>query len=283
MITFLNRRNEFIEFASELPFRITKIEGLGGAEADVQTQKSPYQDGETHIDSPLKPRPISIEFAIHADNRLQLYEYRKQMTRIFNARLGEGLLTYNFGGVGKEIKAAVESGPIFPDGKGNETERYQRGLLNLICPNPYWKSPQIEEEPTFEALFEFPFEGEFEMGIQRDTRIIDNDGDSPTPIQVEFYGPAVNPIIRNLTTGEFIKVNQTLGENELMKIDTTPGIKSVYFVGADGAERNVFNWIDLDSTFFQLQIGENEIEYSADSDIQGAIVNIYYQKLYVGV
>ncbi len=68
-----------------------------------------------------------------------------------------------------------------------------------------------------------------------------------------------------------------------MKIDTTPGKKTVYFIEEDGTERNVFNWIDLESTFFQLVIGENEIQYTADNDIQGAEVNMYYQKRYVGV
>jgi len=144
-------------------------------------------------------------------------------------------------------------------------------------------SPSIETEPTFEPLFSFPFSGTFEMGVQRDRRMINNDGDAPSPLEVEFHGPATNPKITNNTTGEYIKVNQTLGENEIMKIDTTPGKKTVYFIEEDGTERNVFNWIDLESTFFQLVIGENEIQYTADNDIQGAEVNMYYQKRYVGV
>src|SRR5699024_6843259 len=160
---------------------------------------------------------------------------------------------------------------------------FQKALINLSCPNPYWQSPGITEEPAFEPLFEFPFEGEFEMGIQRDRRIINNDGDAPAPIQVEFFGPALNPKIINNTTSEYIKVNQMLEENEKMMIDTTDGIKSVFFVDEEGNERNVFNWIDLGSTFFKLEICENDIEYTADSVIQGVNVNIMYNKLYVGV
>ena len=68
-----------------------------------------------------------------------------------------------------------------------------------------------------------------------------------------------------------------------MMIDTSDNEKSVYFVDDNGDRRNVFNWLDLDSTFFKLEVGENEIEYSADNDIQGAVVNISYSKLYTAV
>ncbi|GIO27722.1 phage tail family protein [Ornithinibacillus bavariensis] len=283
MIRFSNSRGQSIEFKEGCQFRIFNIDGVGGSDVDVQLQSAPYQDGATHIDSILEPRSISIEFGIFANNKKEIYELRRYISEVFNPKFGIGTLFLNYGGVSFEIEATAESGPNFPGGSTNETSRFQRGMLSLICPNPYWKSEQITEAPTFEALFEFPFEGAFEMGIQRDLRTIINDGDAPTPIQIEFYGPATNPIVINNTTGEFIKVNQRLQEGEYMRIDTTPGDKSVFFVSPDGTERNVFNWIDLESTFFLLQIGENEIEYSADSDIQGAIFNIYYSKQYVGV
>jgi hypothetical protein len=265
------------------PFQLSKVEGIGDVDADIQSQKSPFQDGTTYIDSLMNERPISIELKISGRDSEELKNNRRLLSSIFNPKLGPGLLQFIDGTDIKEIIVESEHVPIFPDGNSNRGETYQKAVIGLIANNPYWRSPSITEEPTFEPLFQFPFDGPFEMGVQRDERIIVNDGDAPAPLQIEFHGPAVNPIIINKTTGEYIKVNQTLGENEVMKIDTTPGQKSVYFVAADGTERNVFNWIDLGSTFFQLVIGENVIQYSADSDIQGAIVDISYSKLYVGI
>jgi Phage tail protein len=281
-IIFTNARGQSVELKSSAPFLLQSIDGLGDVDSDIQTQKSPFQDGSTYIDSVLQERAISLEVAILAD-KSTLLEKRQYLASVFNPKLGPGKLRYENGETVREIEAVPDAVPTFPSGKGNRLPKLQKALINLICPNPYWKSPEITEEPTFEPLFQFPFEGVFEIGIQRDKRIIVNDGDAPAPLYIEFYGPAVNPIIINRTTGEFIKVNQTLGENEIMKIDTTPGRKSVCFIQPDGTERNVFNWIDLESTFFQLVVGENEIEYSADSDIQGAIVNISYRKLYNAV
>lgn len=272
-----------MELKSSAPFLLQSVDGLGDVDADTQTQKSPFQDGSTYIDSVLQERPISLEIVILASDTSTLLQRRQCLAAVFNPKLGPGTLRYENGEVVREIEAVPDGVPVFPSGRENRGPFFQKALVNLLCPNPFWKSPEITEEPTFEPLFQFPFEGVFEIGMQRDNRIIVNDGDAPAPLYIEFFGPAVNPIIINRTTGEFIKVNQTLQEGEVMKIDTTPGRKSVYFVQPDGTERNVFNWIDLNSSFFQLVVGENEIEYSADSDIQGAIVNISYRKLYNAV
>jgi Phage tail protein len=281
-IIFTNSRGQSVELKSSAPFLLQSINGLGDVDADIQTQKAPFQDGSTYIDSVLQERPISLEVVILAD-KSTLLEKRQYLASVFNPKLGKGVLRYENGETIREIEAVPDGVPTFPSGRENRGPTFQKALVNLLCPDPYWKSTEITEEPTFEPLFQFPFEGVFEIGIQRDKRIIVNDGDAPAPLYIEFYGPATNPVITNKTTGEFIKVNQTLQEGEVMKIDTTPGRKSVYFVQPDGTERNVFNWIDLNSSFFQLVVGENEIEYSADSDIQGAIVNISYRKLYNAV
>lgn len=279
-IIFTNSRGQSIEFYHK-PFLIESLTGIGGADTDLQTQKAPYQHGTTFVDQLMDALEPSIEIVITETDLEKIQAYRDEITRVCNPSLGEGLLELEHNGKTVQAHAAIDGSPSFPD-KGDSP--FQRCMINFYCPNGFWLSPSIEEEPTFETIFEFPFEGTFEMGIQRDNRIIDNDSDVASPLQIEFYGEAVNPKIENLTTGEYIKVNQTLAENEVMKIDTTPGQKSVVFEDLDtGEQRNVFNWIDLESTFFQLVIGENEIEYTADSDIQGADVNIYWQKQYVGV
>lgn len=272
-----------MELKSSAPFLLQSVDGLGDVDADTQTQKSPFQDGSTYIDSVLQERSISLEIVILASNTSTLLQQRQYLATVFNPKLGPGTLRYENREVVREIEAVPDGVPAFPSGRENRGPTFQKALVNLLCPNPFWKSTEITEEPTFEPLFQFPFEGLFKMGMQRDQRIIVNDGDAPAPLIIEFYGPAVNPKITNKTTGEFIKVNQTLQEGEVMKIDTTPGNKSAYFIQPDGTARNVFNWIDLESTFFQLVVGENKIEYSADSDIQGAIVNIRYNKLYNAV
>lgn len=279
-MTFTNSSGESITFRLGSPFMINNIEGLGEVGAEIQSQKAPFQDGSTFIDSVMVERDISFNVTITGRSDTEISQHRSQLGRVFNPKLGSGVLRYQYGDIVREIEAVPSHVPNFPSGIENRGSRFQLALIDLIALDPYWKTEGIEAEPTFEPLFQFPFEGEFEMGISRDERLITNDGDSPTSIVVEFYGPAINPRVTNETTGEFIKVNQTLNEGEYMRINTADGEKSVVFIDAEGVERNVFNWIDLDSTFFKLQVGENYLTYTADSDIQGAIVNFYYQNRY---
>ncbi|MBS4195325.1 phage tail family protein [Lederbergia citri] len=290
-----NRLDEQIEFESPagivrfdgIKFGLVSVDGLGGVSADIQSQTSPFQDGVTFIDAVLAARHVDVEFIVRGKDYAEVKKRRAELARITNPKLGVGTLRYISGDIIREIGAIADGVPFFPDGD-NRGERWQRGTITFECPSPYWQSPTTTEEPAFEPRFRFPIPfydnpGKFIMGIQRDQRIINNDGDAPAPLQIEFFGPALNPKIINNTTGEFIKVNQELLEGERMLIDTTDGQKSVFFVSESGERRNVFNWIDLESTFFKLQVGENDIEYTADSDIQGAIVNISYSKLYTAV
>jgi len=280
-LIFTSALGEVIRFDGP-PFYLSKVDGLGDVSADTQLQKSPYQDGSTLLDSVLEERPITIEFLIVQDDGYkEISASRVQIAKAFNPKLGLGTLSYENDYLVREIQAVADSVPVYPDSPRSET--MQKGIINLICPDPYWRSLNVTEEPAFEPLFQFPFEGLFEMGMQRDRRVIDNDGDAPAPLIIEFFGPALNPKIINNTTGEYIKVNQNLLEGERMMIDTSDSNKSIYFVDAAANKRNVFNWIDLNSTFFKLVIGQNDIEYTADSDIQGAVVNISYSKLYTAV
>ncbi|WP_342505861.1 phage tail domain-containing protein [Sporosarcina sp. FSL K6-2383] len=279
-LQFENSRGQKIELYDR-PFRLSTVEGLGDVGADIQMQKAPYQDGSTLIDTTLESRQMTIELKIHGKDAADTESKRRLFASIFNPKLGIGTLKYIRDNEVKIINAVAESVPFFPDGQTNRKDTFQKALLYLICPSPHWRSPSITEEPAFEPRFRFPTRGPFIMGIQRDRRVIINDGDAPAPVQVEFFGPALNPKIINQTTGEYIKINQELLEDERMIIDTTDS--TVYFIDPAGTKRNVFPWIDLSSTFFYLQIGENDIEYTADSDIQGTIVNISYSKLYTAI
>ncbi len=279
-LQFENSRGVSIELFGR-PFRLMKVDGLGDVSAEIQSQRSPFQDGETYIDSVLEPRFISIELKIYGQDAADTEAKRRRFASIFNPKLGLGTLTYVRGDEKKKIEAVAEAVPSFPDGQGNRSSTSQRVLLFLKAPNPYWRSINITEEPAFEPKFRFPISGPFIMGIQRERRNIINDGDAPAPIIIEFFGPALNPAIINNTTGEFIRIKQELQENERMMIDTSDS--SVFFIGEDGTKRDVFPWIDMDSTFFHLELGENDIEYTADSNIQGTIVNISYSKLYNAV
>jgi len=276
-----------VELTLEKPYIITKLEGMGVANVDTQYQKAAFQDGQTYLGNTLEPIELTFEMALVADTESELFELRKTINTVFNPKLRKGKLLYTYPLGEKEIECIVSIPPRFAGGHENKTNKMQRVLLTLIAPIPFWLDNFVSGETLGFSipLFEFDLEiiEDFEFAVDGTNRTnLSNDGDVETPVEIIFNGPAINPIITNETTGEFIKVTQTLLEGECLTIATGFGNKSVIF--NDGStDTNAFGNIDLDSTFWQLQVGDNEVVYSADTGIDTASVNISYTQRYVGV
>lgn len=287
-IIYTNSRGQSVELSNSEPFIVNKIEGMGNPPTEIHTQKSPFQDGTTYIDTNLEDREIEFEVMILANNQTQLFEYRRQLCEVFNPKLGLGTLTYFYDGGSKSVSCTVDSSPVFPSGKDNRGIGYQLAVFSLIG-SPFWqdvtesKIEMAEVIPMFEFPLEITTEG-IEFGsISGGYKTITNNGDVPAPLTIEFKGNVVNPIIKDVLTNEFIKINTTIVEGETLIITTEFGNKKVVLIDVNGNELNKFGYIDLDSTFFNLKVGDNYLTYDADSGADSSNVIIKYKQLYVGV
>jgi len=246
-IIFINSKGQSVELGYSAPFILTKIEGTGAVNVNIQSSKSPYQDGVSYHGNTLEPRSLSIEIMIIAENIEEMMNYRRKLSNIFNPKLNEGTLIYEISGVRREIKAISELAPVFPDA-GDFKDTMQPGLIQLYCPNPFWLDTFIESEEMADWVggLRFPLQLPM-MFAGRSTRqstIIRNDGDVPTPITFEFLGPAVNPKVVKDDTGEYIQVNREIGEDEKLIVSTGFGDKRVILQNRiTGEETNAF-WLD---------------------------------------
>lgn len=279
-LTFTAANGQSIKMDTR-PFRLLTLQGAGAVQTDIQTQKAPYQDGATYIDALLEPRFLLLDVAIMAENNERLYQHRRKLAQVFNPKLGPGLLRYEYDGGVKEIEAVAELAPEFPTGRDNRAPGFQRAILSLVCPSPFWLDDYTvsEEIVTWIGGMTFPWvlPSSFAMKGPKIINIV-NRGDVETPVRIEFRGPATNPRVTNRATGEYIQINRELLSGDVLIITTDFGAKRVEING-----ENVFNWIDLGSEFWQLQVGDNVIEYSSDDPVESAAVTISYRNRYVGV
>ena len=281
-VTFTNAMGESIELYQK-PFFLNKIEGLGDVEAEIESQKAPGQDGTTFIDVTLEERFIPIEVVILEE----FQKNRRLISRIFNPKLGPGTLVYENNTVRREILAIPEHVPKFYDERPRLAERVS---IDLLCPNPYWTSEEIKEQlVVWSGGLKFPLKLPTKFSTwssESKSKILLNDGDANTPVFIEFKGPATAPIeVHNVTTGEFISVNQNLLDGEKLEINTAFGQKRVNKVSYDGSRSNVFHYIDLKSTFFGLVPGNNLIRYSTGGEelYERAEVSISWRNRYLGL
>lgn len=287
-VRFTNSRGQSVEFGSSPPYVLTKIDGLGDVEAEIQTQKAPFQDGSSYINSFLEERHITIQIGMYAAGIKELSKTRSEFSSIFNPKLGEGTLQYIYGDEVKEITVVSESIPILPSGRDNRIGDFQMAMVSLKCPSPYWlsKDDQVDSLAVYEGGLTFPLSLSTTFSIQSESKskIITNEGHESTPLLITFTGPATAPIrITNETTSEFIEVNQNLLQGEELVINTEFGKKKVVKVDANGNETNAFHYINLQSSFFQLVQGNNLLSYSTGAAFERAPVVLTWRNRYVGV
>lgn len=268
---------------------LSHIEGLGHPGATSQKTQGVSQDGEDAEDALLDPRNIKLDVTIRAKNREKLYELRRRIFRIINPKTfnkstgkrGELLLYYINDYKKYRIYARVEDNVDF----NQRFMNHDRATISFICVDPYWldeKGVDIDIKSVKGGL-KFPLVLSSHFALVSYFKEITNEGDVEIPVQIEYTGPAKNPIIANETTGEFIKINMEISEKEKIVINTAEGKETVNLI-TPHETKDVYNYIDLNSTFFKLIVGKNTIKYSSDAETSKDSVKIIdYSNKYVGV
>ena len=280
-VIITNKNGESIKLGNQAPYFLETINGVGEVTVAIESQKAPKQDGSTYIDNTLENRAISIEGTIITKGSPDaVLSARRLMQRLLNPKLGEVTITYRQGNKVKEIMGIAESTPIFPSGQGSKGLYYQKFLLHLICHEPFWLDTYYESREMSYLMGGIKFKLFFPtlFSYRGFKRRAFNGGDVAAPVEIEFKGPAVNPTVSNLTTGEFITVSRELQEDDVLTINTAFGQKYVRING-----QNAFHYIDLNSVFWQLVPGENALSYTSNNDSIKTRVLVKWKNRYVGL
>lgn len=269
--------DKILKVEKDTDYKLVKVEGIESSDYQINIEQYTQYDGGYTKKKIVLPRDISIIVDyIDIDNA---NIERQKLIRFFNPKQ-QGILTVNYCGVERYILYEVEG---FKDLRENLYEPLTF-KIDLICPDPYFKDIILGETiATWIGGWKFKFKLPFRFKQRGESKKnIYNSGHVETPIEIIFRGPAVNPSVINHATGEFIKVERTLTSDDTLYITTEFGNKKVE-IERNGVRTNAFNYIDLDSTFFQLQVGDNMIEYTTDNNLEPQSVEIRYRNRYLGV
>lgn len=277
-IKYTNEHGQSVEMGQDTPYKIVLVEGESAVQNIITSAKTYKQDGESVNSTTLDVRHIYIEGKIMARNKADYQTYKRKLIEVFNPR-SRGTYERTAGGKKYFIECVVELAPyISPTIRNDKSADFQ---LSLLCPNPYWRGAvmQAVEIVTWIGGLRFPlvFPISFAQAGAKKINVI-NGGDVETPVRVEITGPATNPRITNVTTGEFIQVDHNLGAGEVLTVTTDFGNKRVEIEG-----ENKFHYINQETTFFSLRAGDNIIEYTSEDVSDTAKVKISYCTRYLGV
>ena len=169
----------------------------------------------------------------------------------------------------------------------------QEFFIQLNCLNPFWREPNESSANIayWVGDFHFPLVIPHDTGImfghRQPSLIVNvrNNGDVPTGMRIEFraLGIVVNPSLFNIETRRFIQFNNlTLNAGDILTVNTNFGQKAVT-LRREQQTTNAFRYIDIDSTYMQLEPGDNHFRYNAEANLDNLEVYIFYYNRYLGV
>lgn len=290
-LTYINSRGERLELGVDSVYHcnISKdVEGISGVTSVIYSTNSMGQHGDTYVGQRIEARDIDVVGHINTRDKAQALELRRRMLKIFNPELS-ATLVYEYGGFKRVIDCRAYGEP-----KILKKEVLYEFDLQIECLNPFWREEEETKEDiaSWVAAWHFPCVIEKDnaksmiYGYRAESVIVDcyNEGDVSTGMRIRFtaLGTVSNPILLNVDTEEFIQINATMKTGDVIEINTKYGSKGAKLI-RDGAETDYFRYIDVDSTFMQLAIGDNMFRYDAASGVNSLEVSIFYSKEFLGV
>ena len=279
-----NKDGKTLQFGASTPYTITEFSGLNPPKATINTSTTATLDGGVFNSAKLQMRSVNLAFAIEEnaeENRLAIYEVVQPKNPI--------KLYYQSDKLDVFLDGYVEE--VSPD----YFAKKQIVTISILCPFPYFRSAQliVNELSVISKMFHFPFSSEgganasivFGEAKSLTSVTVSNRGSVKTGLKFELYAKnqITNPKIYNYQTGEFLTVNTTIQQGDIITITTGQGNKTITLL-RNGAETNIFNLLDKNSTWLQLDIGGGIFVYTVDGgNAADLVVNIYHYDLFEGV
>lgn len=283
-LIYRNEKGQELILSNSRPFYLSSIENTASSNTSITTSSRDHGFNVDNIS--IKEKIIPVIGGIEGFNKDDLNRKRVYLTKVLNPLL-KGELIYSNENITRKIDVYIES-TAFKTPIAN----LQEFLIQFTAPIPFWKD--LNTLKTEIALWESNFSFELEIennGINLGNRVsnlicnINNSGDVKCGMKIQFRSLAtvVNPKLINVNTREFIKINKVLQAGDLVEVTTEYANKRIELVNNNGTRENIYHWIDLESEFLELDLGDNLFRYDADEGLDNLEVAIYHTPLYLGV
>ncbi len=262
-LTYENENGDVLDLANNDNFILTDVDGLTAVDVDITTATVALSDGTTITNTRTEAREINL-YLRFAQNISVEAAKRAILAVIKPAKKGTLYFDYNGRDVSIEVTTAAITVPRF-----SESVIMQ---INLYAAKPYWTDAAaiVSEVSYFLGLFHFEMtvtsESPIVFGKILDVPIatVTNDGDAPTGITFNLVAVddgIENPKIERTADGAYFELDGvTMNAGDQISIVTTRGQKTVTKNGV-----NIINNVAAGSTWFQMEIGNNEFMVLDDS------------------
>lgn len=293
-IILRNVRNseELILDMVSTPDYILKSVDWGVIKGTHHSYKYVNQVGASITNTSLAMRNITIEGWIVAKNQDHMTALKRNLNSFVNPQEAITLLYSEY-----KIDFVPDETVKYSLNVAENNDVFCKFQITGTCPNPLF-SDEFESASVFaitEPTFHFPLtmskslpDGGIVFGKRTASLItkLVNKGSISVGMRIVFKanGMLVNPSLTNINTQEEFVINKTMTAGEEIEIVTSVGEKSVRGKTAESSEyTNYFMYKDMDSSWLQLDVGENLFRYNAQENIDNLEVFVYFHNQYLEV
>jgi hypothetical protein len=263
---------------------ILSEEGLGMADTNDITQQGPFQDGETLLDSFLKPRVI--QFIVRANTRCyeQYYKERALYLDALRPNRGQGVLRALLpGNIRRDIKVKVQQGPDFEKAANRGWDEWSFStMVRFIAYDPTFYDPQ-QKSLLIDAFGGFVFPITFPLTIVDyvNNVLLAYPGTFKTSPVFTFTGPMITCVITNETTGDVLQIIYPMDVGEVVQLDLAYG--NISIVNNYGVDLMQYLTLASNITTFHLTPGVNELRFEATGTGATSRINMAWYDRYIGL
>lgn len=278
-----------LDFTKEIVFDdgnyVLNEKDLGKAEITLASFQGYNQIGIKVAGRVINQRDISVVGFILADDEKEMLDKKRNLQNLVSPFEDFFLVIDNY-----KIRVSASSSIEYAIAYYENNKYLSKFMINGICANPCFTELDAKTVPlaNWVANFRFPLtiasNKAAVMGYKLPSQMkkIENDGETDVGMIIRIKSTVddvQNPYIKNLFTGEKLLLNCTMAEGEKIEINTNYGEKSIIQNGTT----DYFYKVDLDSDFLQLHVGENYLEYGADSNKEHLEIEIEFSPQYLEV
>jgi hypothetical protein len=273
------------------PEYVLKQVDWGTIKGTHHSYKYVNQVGVTISGTSLETRPVSIEGWIVALNPARMDILKKQLNSFINPQDAIDLYydEYVIRFIPDEtVKYAIDS--------SENNDAFCKFMITGTCPNPLftYANESVSIFATTIPSFHFPLtisENSPEKGVifgkRTDDLIVNafNDGSVTSGMRIVFKanGTVVNPKLINVNTQERFILNKTLVAEEEVEVNTNIGEKSIKGKIGSSSYSNYYMYKDIDSSWLQLEVGDNLFRYDADDGLENLEIFVYFHNRFLEV
>ena len=273
------------------PDYILKSVDWGTIKGTHHSYKYVNQVGESITNTSLEPRPVTIEGWIVAESESHMTTLKRKLNSFVNPQEPIDLFYSDY-----TIQFVPDETVKYSINAAENNEIFCKFQISGTCPNPLFAdiSETSSVFVTTEAAFHFPLtfstslsDGGVVFGKRTASLIATavNEGTTSVGMRIVFKasGSVKNPKLINVDTQEEFLIDKTLVANEEIEINTNIGEKSIKGRIGNANFTNYFMYKDIDSTWLQLDVGNNLFRYAADSGIDNLEVFVYFNNKHLEV